>query len=102
MVVVTQYKWGGRWGLFSIRSKCSECDLTTAYLEKMMKDHFTGRPVTFEIRPWLDNWWYCLKRGAWHAPIIMVNGRRFYQFSEKRPLFDKQKLIAHIQGQLGT
>jgi predicted methyltransferase len=49
----------------------------------------------------LDNWVYCLIRGAWHAPIIMVDGEKFHQFSEKNPLFDRNKLIELIKSSLG-
>ncbi len=99
-VVVTQYKWGGKLGLIKIKSHCRECDLTTVMLKKMMEAEFKDKNVVFEVKPWLDNIFYCLARGAWHAPIIMVNGRKFFQFSEKRPLFDNAKLIETVNGLL--
>jgi hypothetical protein len=99
-VTVTQYKWAGKWGIFRIRSRCNECDLTTSVLQKMIKEGYPGQPVTFEVRPWLDNIWYCLFRGAWHPPIIMVNGKKFYQFSHAHPLFDRKKLADEIAAAL--
>lgn len=92
-VVITQYKWAGSWGPIKIKSHCEECDLTTHNLRALIEKEFKGKNIVFEIKPWLDNFWYCLMRGAWHPPIIMVNGKLFFQFSHKKPLFDKNKLI---------
>ena len=91
-IKITQYKWAGRLWPFEIKTKCEDCDLTEAVLKNMLKDEFKGEDVKFEVKPWLDNFFYCLFRFAWHAPIIMVNDKKFYQFSEKEPLFDREKL----------
>lgn len=97
-VIITQYKWAGSWGPFKIKSRCEECDLTTHHLRALIEKEFKGKNVIFEIKPWLDNAWYCLARGAWHPPIIMINGKLFFQFSHKRPLFDRLNLIKEIKG----
>ncbi len=91
-VKITQYKYEGRWGPFKIDEPCRECDVTTGVLKDMMKKELKGLDVVLEIKPWLDNWIYCLSRGAWHAPIIMVDNNKFYQYSEKEPLFNREKL----------
>lgn len=96
-VIITQYKWAGKWGPFRIKSHCDECDLTTTLLKKLVEDEFTGKPVVFEVKPWLDNWIYCLQRGAYHPPIIMVNGQKFFNFSHKHPLFDRERLITMVK-----
>lgn len=92
-ITITQFKWAGKLGPIRIKSTCNECDLTSTFLKGMMENEFKAKDVKFEIKPWLDNFFYCLLRGAWHAPIIMVNGRRFYQFNKKEPLFNRQKLV---------
>jgi predicted methyltransferase len=91
-VTITQFKWAGKFGPFKIKTECKECELTTAILKNMMSKEFKGKDVKFEIKPWLDNFFYCIVRLAWHAPIIMVDGRKFHQFSHKNPLFDRKKL----------
>ena len=96
-VSITQYKWAGSWGPIKITSHCEECDLTTHNLRALVEKEFKGKNVTFEIKPWLDNAWYCLVRGAWHPPIIMINGKLFFQFSHKKPLFDKVNLIKKVE-----
>ena len=95
-VAVTQFKWAGRLGPIRIKTNCEQCDLTTTILQDMMENEFKERNVAFEVKPWLDNIFYCLARGAWHAPIIMVNGKKFYQFSEAEPLFDREKLAERV------
>ena len=65
-----------------------------------MADEVKGKNVVFEVKPWLDNLFYCLARGAWHAPIIMVNGKKFYQYSENEPLFDREKLVEMVLKEL--
>jgi hypothetical protein len=95
-VKITLYKYLGKWGPFRIKEACEECDIASGILKDMMKNEFKGRAVTYEEKPWLNNWIYCLLRGAWHAPIVMVNGRRFHQFSEKDPIFNREKLKEHV------
>lgn len=95
-VVVTQYKWAGQMGPLKIRSTCEECDMTTHSLRALVEKEFKGKNVVFEIKPWLDNAWYCLTRGAFHPPIIMINGKLFFQFSHKDPVFNQSKFIQAI------
>jgi len=92
MVKITQYKWAGKKWFLKIKSTCEECDITTSILKNMMKKEFKDKDVAFETKPWLDNIFYCLWQRAWHPPIIMVNNKKFYQFSKRHPLFDRQKL----------
>lgn len=99
-VRITQYKWEGKWGPFKIKSKCDECNLTTSVLKETIKNYNKKTNVKIIIKPWLDNWWFCLKKGAFHPPIIMINNIKFHQFSKKNPLFNPKKLICKIN-QLG-
>lgn len=95
-VTITQFKWAGKLGPLEIKSTCGECDVTTTVLKGILNRELKEKNVTFEVKPWLDNFFYCLSRGAWHAPIIMINGKKFHQFSKKHPLFDRQKLFASV------
>jgi len=99
-VTITQFKWAGKIGPVRIKTTCDQCDLTTATLQDMMENEFKEKNVAFEVKPWLDNLFYCLIRGTWHAPIIIVNGKKFYQFREEEPLFDRDKLAVHIAKEL--
>ena len=78
-VRISYYRWEGRFLFFRIKERCRECDMTYAVLQQLLADVFQDKPVSLDIKPWLDNWWKILWRGAWHAPIVMVNGRVFSQ-----------------------
>lgn len=92
-IVITDFKWAGKFGPIKIKSPCNECDIVTSSLRKMIEEDFKGKNVVLEVKPWLNHIFYCLARGTWHAPIIMVDGKKFFQFSEKKPYFDRGKLI---------
>jgi hypothetical protein len=91
-VRIVQYKYLGSWGPFKINSDCEDCDITTEVLKDMMNKEFRALDVVFEERPWLNNWIKLLFKGAWHAPIILVDGMKFYQWREEEPLFNREKL----------
>lgn len=95
-VEIVEYKWSGKWGPFKIKTHCKECDIIKAMLESMHKKEFKGKPVKIKEKPWLDNWIYCIFRGAFHTPIVMVNGKTFHQFSEKNPFFNRKKLADFV------
>lgn len=95
-IVITDFKWAGNLGPIEIKSPCNECDVITNMLMKMIEEDFRGKNVVLEVKPWLNNIFYCLVRGTWHAPIIIVNGKKFFQFSEKNAYFDRGKLVGLV------
>jgi len=78
-VRIIYYRFAGKWLFFRVKQRCAECDATHALLHRLMSDTFRDKPVTLQVRPWLNDWWRILWRGAWHAPIVMLNGRVFSQ-----------------------
>lgn len=99
-VRITQYRWVGKLWPFEIKTTCQECDLTQSIIDSMMKKEFKGKDVEFKTKPWLDNFFYCLFRIAWHAPIIMVDGKKFHQFSKKYPFFNRKNLTEIVMRKL--
>lgn len=73
-VIITQYKWAGKWGPFSIKTVCDECELSKLVIGDMIESKWKDKGVTFEVYDWLPNWWKVIWKGAWHAPIFLVNG----------------------------
>ncbi len=71
-VKLTLFKWAGRWGPFRIKIPCGECALTEDVAQDTLENELEGIPVKFEMREWLSEWWVPLRRGGWHAPIVMV------------------------------
>ncbi|MDP4012290.1 MAG: hypothetical protein Q8R00_01665 [Candidatus Nanoarchaeia archaeon] len=95
-VIIEHFYWAGKWGLFKIKTHCNECDLTNSILDSLMKKEFKGKSVELVVKPWLDNWIYCLFRSTWHPPIIIVNGKRFFNHSHKNPLVNRNKLRNYV------
>lgn len=72
-VTITVYRWAGRRWFFRIRSECAECDLAVAQVQGLVSAH-PDWPVEIEIKPWLTFLWDSLRRGGWHAPVVIVDG----------------------------
>jgi hypothetical protein len=72
-VKITVHRWAGQKWFLRIRSECAECDLAVAQVRSLLAAH-PDWPVKLEVKPWLDHLWESLRRGGWHAPVVMVNG----------------------------
>ena len=73
-VEVLVYRWAGKWGPFKVKIPCGECSLTNDVIQDTIENELNGVPVKFVTRDWLSNWWKPLRKGGWHAPIVMVEG----------------------------
>lgn len=74
-IKVTLYRWAGSWGPFKVNIPCGECTLTKDILTDTFANELANVPVELEVKDWLSHWWEPLKAGAWHAPIVMVEGK---------------------------
>ncbi|EIT7144206.1 glutaredoxin [Vibrio vulnificus] len=74
-IKITLYRWAGSWGPFKVNIPCGECTLTKDILTDAFANELNGIPVELEIKDWLSHWWEPLKLGAWHAPILVVEGK---------------------------
>ncbi|MBE3653563.1 glutaredoxin [Vibrio navarrensis] len=72
---ITLYKWAGSWGPFKVNIPCGECTLTKDILTDTFANELADVPVELEVKDWLSHWWEPLKLGAWHAPILVVEGK---------------------------
>lgn len=71
-VRLTLYRWAGRFGPFKIKIPCGECALTEDVIEDTLANELGDVEVEFRQYDWLTWWWIPLRRGGWHAPIVMV------------------------------
>jgi len=74
-VRITIYRWAGQWGPFKVKIPCGECALTHDIVHDTIATELAGIPVEVEVHDWLSNWWKAARKGGWHAPIVMVDGR---------------------------
>lgn len=96
-VKVTLYRWAGAWGPFKVKVPCGECSLTLDVIEDTFEHELDGVPVELEVREWLSEWWRPLRKGGWHAPIVMVAGRVVSQgHALNRGLLTEAVIAAHV------
>ncbi|NOH95737.1 glutaredoxin [Vibrio sp. 99-70-13A1] len=74
-IKITLYRWGGSWGPFKVNIPCGECTLTKDILKDTFENELADVEVELEVKDWLSHWWEPLKLGAWHAPILVVEGK---------------------------
>lgn len=97
-VKVTLYRWAGSWGPFKVSIPCGECSLTVDVIEDTFATELAGIPVELDTLDWLSNWWKPLRRGGWHAPIVMVEGVIVSQgHALNRGVLTEAIIAAHVQ-----
>ena len=74
-IKITLYRWAGSWGPFKVNIPCGECTLTKDILKDTFENELADVDVELEVKDWLSHWWEPLKLGAWHAPILIVEGK---------------------------
>ncbi|GEA50721.1 glutaredoxin [Vibrio inusitatus NBRC 102082] len=74
-IKITLYRWAGSWGPFKVNIPCGECTLTKDILKDTFENELSGVDVELEVKDWLSHWWEPLRLGAWHAPILVVEGK---------------------------
>ncbi|GAM58373.1 glutaredoxin [Vibrio ishigakensis] len=74
-IKITLYRWAGSWGPFKVNIPCGECTLTKDILKDTFETELKDVEIEFEVKDWLSHWWEPLKKGAWHAPILLVEGK---------------------------
>jgi len=65
----------GAWGPFKVTIPCGGCSLTLDVITDTFETELAGVPVALDVREWPTEWWKPLRKGGWHAPIVMVEGR---------------------------
>jgi hypothetical protein len=73
-VNVTVYRWAGKKWFLRIKGECIECDLTVSQVRSLIARN-PGLPIEMEVKPWLSCLWESLRRGGWHPPVVLVEGK---------------------------
>ena len=81
------YKITGRQLFFNVPSRiCEECDLTVGLTQKIVNeinkdntDNNNNNKIKLEVKPWLSNLISAVIKGAFHPPILLINGHIFSQ-----------------------
>ena len=80
-VQITIYRFSDKQGLFTIpKDWCLECDLLVDMVQDVVKELGVEEKVDLKIRPWfLWAWLPFFRYFAWHAPILVINGKLISQ-----------------------
>lgn len=80
-IFITIYRFTGRQGFFSIPKKwCEECDLLISMVKQTVEELGIESKTKITVRPWFLWWWQPLfAHFAWHAPILVINGKLISQ-----------------------
>jgi hypothetical protein len=73
-VKITVYRWAGKKWFLRIEGECIECDLTVSQVRSLIARN-PSLPIEMEIKPWLSYLWESLRRGGWHPPVVLVDGK---------------------------
>ncbi len=76
-LVITVYRITGRQLFFSVAgSICEECDLTVSAVNRAVHElGADGIRIKVDVRPWLNNLIRALSKGAYHPPVVLVDGK---------------------------
>jgi len=78
--VVVYYITGRQLGPLSVPpSWCEECDLTVRAVKSALRELDPDGILSVAVRPWLRHALAVLSKGAWHAPIVIIDGGIFSQ-----------------------
>lgn len=97
-VEITLFRWAGAFGPFKVNIPCGECSLTVDVIKDTLAHELAGIPVELDSREWLTEWWVPLRRGGWHAPIVLVEDRLVSQgHALNRGVLTEAVIAAHVQ-----
>lgn len=97
-VEIALFRWAGTFGPFKVNIPCGECSLTVDVIKDTLAHELAGIPVELDSREWLTEWWVPLRRGGWHAPIVLVEDRLVSQgHALNRGVLTEAVIAAHVQ-----
>ncbi len=73
-VKITVYRWAGEKWFLRIHGECLECDLVVGQVRRLISAN-PDWPVELDVKPWLSFVWESLRKGGWHAPVLLVDGK---------------------------
>jgi len=72
---LTVYKWGGKKWPFKVKIPCGECSLTQDIVKDVLDNELVNAEVELEVKDWLSHLFQALRKGARHAPAILLDGK---------------------------
>jgi hypothetical protein len=73
--ILVYYITGRQLGPLSIpQSWCEECDLTVRAVRSVLEELDPEKTLDVAVKPWLRHALQALAVGAWHAPVVIIDG----------------------------
>jgi len=96
-VEIKIYRFTGKQLFFTIpESLCHECDLVIRLVNRIV-EKIGNESITVQVYPWFNKILSSLKKGGWHPPVIMINGKVFSQGIVPDEQKLEEKIIEEIQ-----
>lgn len=94
------YRFTGSQGFFRVPQKwCKECDLLITMVKNTINELGIETKTQLTVKPWFLSWWQpLLTHFAWHAPILIINGKLISQGEVP----NKETLIKTLQNVVQT
>jgi hypothetical protein len=77
------YRITGKQFFFNVAdAMCEECELTVGLTKKVLLELGVGKGdarVTLTVKPWVEYSVEALRKGGWHAPVLLIDGKIFSQ-----------------------
>lgn len=100
MIKIELVVWekGNNWPFPWPKNECPECSIEIAILKDMKTKEFKNKKIIIRIKPFFQfpNLFYSLSKLGYHPPVLLINGKKFHQFSEKNKLFNREKLSRYV------
>jgi len=73
------YRFTGKQLFFTIPEfVCHECDLVIRLVNRIV-EKIGDESISVQVYPWFNKIFSSLKKGGWHPPVIVINGKIFSQ-----------------------
>lgn len=96
-VEIKIYRFTGRQLFFTIPEfVCHECDMVIRLVNRIV-GKMESELVTVHVYPWFNNILTSLKKGGWHPPVVMINGKIFSQGIVPDEQELEEKILEEIQ-----
>lgn len=96
-VEIKIYRFTGKQLFFTIPEfVCHECDMVVRLVNKVV-EKIESESVSVQVYPWINNMLSSLKKGGWHPPVIMINGKVFSQGIVPDEQEFKKEILKEIQ-----
>jgi hypothetical protein len=96
-VEIKIYRFTGKQLFFTIPEfVCHECDMVIRLVNRIV-EKIEDKSITVQVYPWFNKILSSLKKGGWHPPVIVINGKIFSQGIVPNEQELEERILEEIQ-----